>query len=84
MKIMWVLLLYFAAMLAEPVFWYLTSGANAGVALPESSAQLGPGLGSTWSTQTAAPEAEPLTFHHRKLLTGLANADLSQRSCARR
>ncbi len=59
MKIMWVLLLYFAAMLAEPVFWYLYIWRETPEsALPNQSAQLGPGLGSTWSTQTAAPEAE--------------------------
>jgi len=58
MKIMWVLLLYFAAMLAEPVFWYLYIWRETPEsALPNQSAQLGPGLGSTWSTQTAAPRS---------------------------
>jgi len=48
MKIMWVLLLYFAAMLAEPVFWYLYIWRETPEsALPNQSPQLGPGLGST-------------------------------------
>jgi hypothetical protein len=57
LKIAWMLLLFFAGMLAQPVFWYLYIWRETPAS--QSQPQLGPGLKSTWSRKTSAPEREP-------------------------
>lgn len=59
MKIMWTLLMFFAGMLAQPVFWYLYIWREAPAATSATQpALLDPGLETAWGKRTATPKAE--------------------------
>jgi hypothetical protein len=58
LKIMWMLLLFFAGTLAQPVFWYLYIWRGTPDTTSQKPPQLGAGLQSPWRSQTAAPEPE--------------------------
>ena len=60
MKIMWTLLMFFAGMLAQPVFWYLYIWREAPAASSwnQPPPQLAPGMKTAWGTRTATPKGE--------------------------
>ncbi len=58
LKIMWMLLLFFAGMFAQPVFWYLYIWRETVGPSSQNRAQLTPGLQSYWSRKREARERE--------------------------
>ena len=53
LKIMWTLLLFFVGFFAQPIFWYLYIWRGMPETESQRPAELGPGLQSRWSRQTA-------------------------------
>jgi hypothetical protein len=58
MRIMWTLLLVFATIVAEPVFWYLYIWREQPAALQNQPQLLAPGVQTAWRRQTKTPPSE--------------------------